>query len=289
VVGYFRWAISLCLILNFVSAASAQQSRNRIDLDVGEAAPLPQGAASPSTILGIAFRPADVVCPEEHGTIEIRSGQIYLSRINSQNRARSSTLPGNSIGDPFQTKPLDDETYQYEIGNEQCRLVLHVRLQTRRNGEWQPAFLPYWSRPSISNEERSAHGRELMNLFKEHRERGKAEPQSRPPLPPSPQMLGDVSGTGEAFFFEAPPEARLADCFQAVGAYEVGQDGVFFTFLRALPGNLNRFAIERNDINSHQGRLYFVQDGCRVQIMTSGSWRYNSEWAPLTLDKPIQR
>ena len=100
-------------------------------------------------------------------------------------------------------------------------------------------------------------------------------------------MLGDANGTGEAFFFEEPSEARLADCFQAVGSYEIGQDGVFFTFLRALPGNLNRFAIERNDINSYQGRLYFVQGGCRVQITTSGSWKYNSEWAPLKLNEPI--
>lgn len=286
-VTYFPLAISVCLALNFVSVASAQQSRNRIDLDVGEAAPLPQGVGSPSAISGIAFRPADVACPEEHGAIEIRSGQIYLSRINSQNRARSSTLPGNGIGGVFHAKPLDDETYQYEIGNEQCRLVLHVRLQTQRNGEWQPALLPYWSRPSVSNEERSAHARELRNLFEGRRERGKAEPQSRPPLPPSSQMLGDANGTGEAFFFEEPSEARLADCFQAVGSYEIGQDGVFFTFLRALPGNLNRFAIERNDINSYQGRLYFVQGGCRVQITTSGSWKYNSEWAPLKLNEPI--
>jgi hypothetical protein len=283
----FRLAILFCLVLNLESAASAQQSQNRIDLSADGGAPLPPGAASPPAISGIAFRPADVVCPEEHGAIEIRSGQMYLTRINSENQARSNKLPGDGLGGRFHAKPLDDETYQYEIGNEQCRLVLQVRLQTQRDGEWQPVLLPYWSRPSVSKEERSARARQLRNFFNEHRGRGKAESQPRPPPPPGPQMLGDVSGSAEGFFFEGLSEATLADCFQAVGTYEVNQEGVFFTFLRTLPGNVNRFAIERNDINNYQGRLSFVQDGCRVQITTSGSWKYNFEWAPLVLNKPI--
>ena len=286
-VMYFRWTTSLCLAWILVSVASAQQPQNRIDLSVSEATPLPPMAASPPAVAGIAFRPADVVCPQDHGTIEIRSGQMYLHRMSSQDRVGASPLPGNGIGSHFHNKPLDDATYQYEIGNEQCRLVLHVRLQTQRDGEWQPVLLPYWSRPSVSNEERSAHSQELRKVFEEHRGRGKAVPQSPPQLPPSPQMLGDASGTSEAFFFEGPSEAILADCFQAVGAYEVSQEGVFLTFLRGLPGNLNRFAIERNDINGHQGRLYFVQGECRMQITTSGSWKYHTEWAPMTIDRPI--
>jgi hypothetical protein len=278
----FRLAILTCLVLSLESAASAQRSQNRIDLSVDEAT-LPDISAWPPADSGIGFRPTEVACPEEHGTVQIRAGQIFLFRINSQNRARSSTLPGNGIGRLFHAKPLDDESYQYEIGNEACRLVLHVRLQTQRNGEWQPVFLPYWSRPSVSKEERA---RELRKFLNEERERGKIESKTRP-LPPSSQLLGDVGGTGEAFFFEGPPEARLADCFQAVGTYEVSQEGVFFTFLRALPGNLNRFAIERNDINNYQGRLNFVHSGCRLQITTSGYWKYHSEWAPLTLERPI--
>jgi hypothetical protein len=99
-------------------------------------------------------------------------------------------------------------------------------------------------------------------------------------------MLG-ASAIGEAFFFEGPPKATLANCFQAVGSYDVSREDVFFTFLRGLPGNVNRFAIERNDINSYQGRLYFVRGGCRLQVTASGSRKYNSEWAPLMIDNPI--
>ena len=282
----FRLLVSFCLVLYLGSAASAQQSKNRIDLSTNEAIPIPEGSASPIATAGIAFRLTEVACPEEHGTVEIRAGQIFLFRIESQNPAKASTLPGSGIG-RFHTRPLDDETYQFEIGNEVCRLVLHVRLQTQGDGGWQVVALPYWSRPSVSSEEKSAHARELKSLFDKPRERGSTEPQARPQLPPSPQGLGDGDGTGEAFFFEALPEARLAGCFQAVGTYELSQEGVFFTFLRALPGKLNRFAIERNDINSYQGRLYFVQGGCRFQITASGSRKFNSEWAPLIIDNPI--
>src|SRR5436190_13273 len=142
---YPGWVILFCLALNIGSAASAQQTLNRIDLDVSEETALPQESASPTAISGIAFRPVDVACPEEHGTIEIRSGQMYLSRINSRSEMASSAPPAGR----FQNKPSDDETYRYEISNQECSLALQVRLQTRRDGGWQPAVLPYWSRPSI--------------------------------------------------------------------------------------------------------------------------------------------
>jgi hypothetical protein len=212
---------------------------------------------------------------------------MFLFRVGSNNGARSSTIPGNGMGRRFHAKALDDETYQYEIGNEECRLMLHVRLQTQREGKWQAELIPYLSRSSVSKEERSALMRKMLDAGKERRESGKSEPRARPPQPPSVQMLGDVSGTGEAFFFEGLPEAALADCFQAVGSYELSQEGVFFTFLRALPGNVNRFAIERNDVNSYQGRFYFVHGGCRFQVTVSGLKKYNSEWVPLTIDRPI--
>lgn len=228
---YFRLTISFCLALNFASLASAQQRQNRIDLSVGEATLIPEGVASPAAISGIAFRPADVACPEEHGTIEIRSGQIYLSRISSYNQVRLSTLPGHGPARLFHNRPLDDETYQYEIGNEQCRLVLQVRLQTQRDGQWQTAILPYWSRPSVPKDERTALMRGMLNFMKGRRESGKSESRIQPPLPPSPQMLG-AGAIGEAFFFEGPSRATLADCFQAVGTYEFSQEGVFFTCAR---------------------------------------------------------
>ena len=275
-----RWVIAFCVSLSFASAPAAQQGPNRIDLDVGEGTSLPQESASPAAISGIAFRSVDVVCPEEHGTIEIRSGQMYLSRINSQGQVGSSTPSGNASAGPIHNKPLDDETYQYEIGNEECRLALQVRLQTQRDGGWQSAILPYWSRPSIPKEERSDLARAMMNFMKQ------SESLPRPPLPPGQQMLG-ASGIGEGFFFEAPPKPVLADCFQAVGSYEISREGVFFTFLRGLPGNVNRFAIERNDVNGFQGRLYFVRGGCRLQVTASGSRKYNFEWAPLMIDNPI--
>jgi len=219
---YAGWVIAFSLALS-IGSASAQQTSNRIDLDVSEAAPLPNESASPPAISGIAFRPVDLVCPEEHGTIEIRSGQMYLSRINSRGPAGSSTPPGSAAAH-FHAKPLDDRTYQYEIGNAECRVILQIRLQTQRDSGWQPALLPYWSRPSIPKEERSDLARETMKFMKSRREGENSE--SKSPLPQSPrvQMLG-ASAIGEGFFFEASPKAMLADCFQAVGSYDINGEG----------------------------------------------------------------
>jgi hypothetical protein len=283
----FRLAVLFCLVLLFQSAASAQQPQNRIDLSADEAAPLPAGSAPVPAISGIAFRSADVVCPEEHGTIEIRSGQMFLVRVSSNNRTRSSKLPGNGVARMLHSKPLDDETYQYEIGNEECRLMLHVRLQTQREGRWQAVLVPYLNRSSVTKEERSAFMRKMFDAAKERRESRKSEPQPPPPQPPRIQLLGDANAVGEAFLFQDTPETGLADCFQAVGTYELGQDGLFVTFLRALPGNLNRLTIERNDVNSYQGRLYFMHGECRFQVTVSGLRKYNSEWVPLTIDRPV--
>jgi hypothetical protein len=69
--------------------------------------------------------------------------------------------------------------------------------------------------------------------------------------------------------------------------YEIGRQGAFFTFLRGLPGGLNRFVIERNDVNSYEGRVYFEQDACRFQITLSGSRKSGPEWAPLLIENPI--
>jgi hypothetical protein len=279
---HFRVLISFCLVWNFGSATSAQQSKNRIDLS--DAPPPLERAPPPDAVSGIVFRAADTACPEEHGTIEIRAGQMFLSRINSRNKAGSGTLVKEPVHLSGNNRPLDDETYQYEIGNEECRLVLLVRLQTQYDGEWRPASLPYLSRPSVSREERSAF---MLNFMKERRENGKSGAQPQPPQQPGWQMLGDVGVVREGFLFEALSKATLSNCFQAAGAYELGQEGVFFTFLRGLPGNVNRFAIERNDINGYQGRLYFVQGDCRFQITASGSRKFNSEWVPLLIDSPI--
>ena len=130
------WVIALCLALTIGSVASAQQTRNRIDLDVGEETALSQESASPVAISGIAFRPVDAVCPEEHGTIEIRSGQMYLSRINSR-----GPLPGNGSAGRFHNKPVDDETYQYQIANEACSLALHGLRRGEEPGRPMPQHL----------------------------------------------------------------------------------------------------------------------------------------------------
>lgn len=273
-----RFAILVFLASNIASVPLVQAAPVK-RIDPGAVIPAPEaGSASPAFISRVTYGPVDVVCPEEHGTIEIKSGQMFLTRVNRT--GMRLTLDGNS---PSHARPVDDETYQYEIGNAECRLAMRVRLQIRLGDEWRTAPLPYWSRPSVPREEKADLAKAMMEMMKTRR-----GTESPPPLPPPPQMLGDGSSIGEAFFYDRVSEAAPeTGCFQAAGSYEIGPGGVSFIFLGALPGDLNRFAIERDDINRYQGRLLFTNATCRFQITVGGSVKSGVEWVPMTIDNPI--
>jgi len=278
-----RSTILACLAWFIMQATDARQL-NRIDLAADDTASLLPGAATPEAFAGIGFDRVDVVCPEEHGTIEIRGRQIFLTRLLSGGRAILSTQPGKGATSLRHGVPFDDQTYRYQIGDDQCELTLGVRLQVHVDEGWMLVGLPYWSRPSVPKEERAALLKGMVELRQQRRENGKMEAPQRFL---APQMLGDVRAAQDAFFFEEPSSSIPAECFPAVGTYEIGRDGAFFTFLRGLPGGLNRFAIERNDVNSYEGRVYFGQDGCRFQITVSGSRKSGPEWVPLLIENPI--
>jgi hypothetical protein len=279
----FRWAFVACLAWFIMQTAEARQL-NRIDLAAGDTISIMPGAPTPGAIAGIGFDPADVVCPEEHGTIEIRGRQIFLTHLLSGGSGTGSTQAGKSVASLRHAAPSDDQTYRYQIGDDQCALTLAVRLQLRANEGWTPVGLPYWSRPSVPKEERMALLKGMIEVMQ--RLRGTTTLEAPPQLL-GPQLLGEVSATGDAMAFEAPSNPNQADCFRAVGTYDISRQGVFFTFLRGLPGGLNSFAIERNDLNSQEARLYFEQDGCRFQMTLSGSRKFGPEWVPLLIENPI--
>jgi hypothetical protein len=49
-------------------------------------------------------------------------------------------------------------------------------------------------------------------------------------------------------------------------------------------GELNRFVVERSEIDRYETRLYFIGGDCRLQITVSGSRWYHFDWAPLEID-----
>jgi hypothetical protein len=81
------------------------------------------------------------------------------------------------------------------------------------------------------------------------------------------------------FGFEgAPPH-----CFQAVGQFDLSSKGLTLSFPPNLPGDLNRFAIERADVDPYHARLYLVRDDCRLEFSISKSVLHGDQWAAVPL------
>ena len=79
-------------------------------------------------------------------------------------------------------------------------------------------------------------------------------------------------------FANAPP-----NCLDAIGTYRLGPNGVTFSFIPGLPGEVNRFVIERADVDAYHARLHFMRGDCRLPMMISASTWYHYDWVPRPL------
>jgi hypothetical protein len=101
------------------------------------------------------------------------------------------------------------------------------------------------------------------------------------------RAVGGLSLVGYAkwaFVFEDKPDA----CFEAVGDYRIERTGVTFSFMTDLPGDLNRFTIERSDPDLNGGRIFFTRGDCRFELTIGQSVLQNDEWLAVPL-APIRR
>jgi len=76
---------------------------------------------------------------------------------------------------------------------------------------------------------------------------------------------------------------ELQDCFEAVGTYLIDQGGVTLLFPTDLGGELNRFFIERVDVDAWHSTLYLSRGSCRVGFTVSASTLREGSWVPLPI------
>jgi hypothetical protein len=68
-----------------------------------------------------------------------------------------------------------------------------------------------------------------------------------------------------------------------MGDSHIESSGIRFSFLTALPGDLNRFVIEREDPDANRGRLYFMRGDCRFELTVSQSVLRDGWWSRFRL------
>jgi hypothetical protein len=246
----------------FVTASAAQEPNRSIDLDVVSNSPFPS-----IVVARVSFAETDDQCPQDRAMLRISGGTLALNRPMPNYPAPTSTWRGTM-------QAADDETQRYRAETSTCRMDVAVRQQVRRDESWEALLVPRLQRTSLPPEER----RELQRQF-------------RAPMPSAQGMaaikeLLPWQGLGSfpwSFYFEDRPET----CFEAVGDFDIERLGLRFSFLisflTGLPGDLNRFVIERTDLDMNHGRLYFARGECRFELTVSQSVLRDGEWISVPL------
>jgi hypothetical protein len=91
---------------------------------------------------------------------------------------------------------------------------------------------------------------------------------------------GGVAGSMRLpFAFDDRPQT----CFEALGDVHIERSGIRFSFVTALPGDLNRFVIERTDLDATRRRLYFTRGDCRFELTIGRSISRDGQWISVPL------
>jgi hypothetical protein len=251
--------IPALLIMVLSPSALAQKSTGHMELDDMSTSGGPRLA-----IASVVISKTEAVCPKQTGMI----------RIDARGRVRDTVLalvgPGNwtleSAPDP------DDFSFRRRLATASCRIDIDVSKQQQRNGEWvalskQPPDPPNDDRaPRINDGVGSPSTENIFDRYWRARASAGSLRQGLVGIFPSILWKGEVQ-----------------DCFDAVGIYLIDQRGVTFLFPTDLGRELNRFFLERVDVDADHSTLYLSRGSCRVGFTISASTLSNGSWVSLPI------
>jgi hypothetical protein len=265
----FRTGLVCSYVSLLTTASLAQEPSGRVDLDLMAANPASQLVAG-----RVEFTTSGVVCPHEFGTMVFRSNGTI---VNLKALGTAADPYAGTVGNAA----LDDETYRHRNAMDTCRVDIDVAEQVRRNEVWTSVLLPRTRRPSLSPEERSEAERQYRDS------NGDPVPLAEWGRYVDARNARSTMGTLRQGIFaeisEGLPFEGAQPCFDAIGDYLIDQRGVEFLFVTSLPGDLNRFVMERVDIDDDHSRLYLTHGDCRLELTISASILAQNEWVPRSI------
>jgi hypothetical protein len=245
------------------TVSSAQEGSGRIDLDVLSRSPFPNLFAA-----RIAFGGGQSGCPVDHGYLSVSRSMLWQTRIGPEDPRLNSNMKATIL-------PIDDETQQYRVESPNCRFDIAVRQKVRRDGVWASLLVPEIQRSNVRLEaRREIKPEELTPVEKERLEAADKARDTAGSLVSAP--IGVMS---MGFSFDNKPQT----CLEVAGDYQIGRMGIIFSFLTGLPGDLNRFVIERTDLDANRSRLSFTRGDCQFELTVSQSLRRHGHWVALPI------
>jgi hypothetical protein len=258
--------IVMLLTMVMSSAARAQKSSGHMDLN------------DFSTLLGtrlaifrVMFSATDANCPQQTGLFQIRPD----GAVTDIAAIMRNTGPGYHM-DP--TAASDAFTFRRRLEAESCRIDIDIGEQQQRNGEWVPLVSPLargpdanYNRP-LTEDEPAARPPSEWEAFDRDFNAGAHAGRLR-------QGLTGTIKSNEGFL-------GAVDCFDAIGIFQIDRSGVTLLFPAGLQGELNRFFIEREDVDADHSTLYLSRGSCRVGFTISASILREGSWVPLPIEPP---
>jgi hypothetical protein len=257
-----RDVIAVLLAIALSPAALAQKSSGHMELDDMSTAGGPRLA-----IARVMISKTEAVCPQQAGMI----------RIDAQGGVRDVVIVLALPGSPDWTiettaADADDFSFRRRLATDSCRIDIDVSQQRQRNGEWVPLSKQSSERPNDALAPKindSAAGSSAENVFDRYN-RARASAGS---------LRQGVIGILRNGLWRG----ELQDCFEALGTYLIDQGGVTLLFPTDLGGELNRFFLERVDVDAEHSTLYLSRGSCRVGFTVSASTLRDGFWIPLPI------
>jgi hypothetical protein len=252
------------VVLVLTGHAQAQEPSGRIDLDVVSGAP---GAGI--VIIRVGFVENDRDCPtDSQQKLRIRNATLTRLEIRMPSDQRPSSHWQET------QRPRDDETQLYQIATQTCRTEIAIREQVRRDGAWISSLVLASERQGVSSDAR----RELLRQSLEDLRARAQTPEGRAltdrltVAANAVRMAGSLTrANGSIVTFPFAFADKPQECFEAIGDYRIERFAVMFSFMTGLPGDLNRFMIERADPDPYHGRIFFTRGDCRFELTISQS------------------
>jgi hypothetical protein len=260
-------AIAALLIMTLSPAALAQKSGGHMDLN-----DLTSVFGTRLAVFRVMFSTTDAICPQQTGLFRIRP----IGNVTDIVAIMKGNGPGYHM-DP--TAGPDDFTFRRRLEAESCRIDIDISEQQQRNGEWVPLVYAFARGPQaiLNKITRIRKEDEPLPLSPAERE---TLDRDRAASAHAGSLRQGTNGTIKSYVgFEG-----AKDCFDAIGIFQIDRSGVTLLFPAGLEGELNRFFIERVDVDADHSALYLSRDSCRVGFTISAATLREGSWVPLPID-----